>query len=79
MTSVEEKAIEIFSSVSDDFNSLPYDERKKIGKYISKMQILTIWQMLIKNSHLTTEAWRKETREWLKNCVESHLKEYGND
>jgi len=75
MTSLEEKVTAILDE--SDFNDLPFEERKRIGKYLSYMQILTIWQMLLKDKHLTTDAWRKRQREWLKNCVESYRQEYG--
>lgn len=75
MTTLEEKVVDIIEN--SDFNDLPFEERKRIGKYLSRMQILTIWQMLLKDKHLTTDAWREKQRKWLKNCVESHQQEYG--
>lgn len=75
MTSLKEKVNGIIDGVSADFNKLPYEERKRIQKYISFMQILTIWQMLNKDNDLTTQRWRDKQKKWLKNCVESHLKE----
>lgn len=59
-----------------DFNDLPYEERKRIGKYMLEQQILTIYQMLRKDTEHTTEAWRKRQRAWLKNCVDSYYREY---
>lgn len=76
MTSLDEKVNGILESVRDDFNSLPIEERKRIGKYLSYMQILTIWQMLNRDKDITTNSWRDKQREWLKNCVETHLKEW---
>ena len=75
MTTLEEKVVDIIDN--SDFNDLPFEERKRIGKYLSRMQILTIWQILLKDKHLTTDAWREKQRKWLKNCVESHQREYG--
>lgn len=75
MTTLDEKVVDIIEN--SDFNDLPFEERKRIGKYLSRMQILTIWQMLLKDKHLTTDAWREKQRKWLKNCVESHQREYG--
>ena len=75
MTTLEEKVVDIIDN--SDFNDLPFEERKRIGKYLSRMQILTIWQMFLKDKHLTTDAWREKQRKWLKNCVESHQREYG--
>lgn len=61
---------------SDDFNDLPLEEREKILKYTSIQQILTLWQVLAKDKELTTEAWRRKQRAWLKNCVESYERKY---
>ena len=57
MTTLEEKVQNILNG--SDFNDLPFDERKRIGKYMDEQQILTIWQTLLSNKHLTTDAWRK--------------------
>ena len=75
MTTLTEKVNNIIEN--SDFNDLPFEERKRICKYLSRMQILTIWQMLNKDKHLTTDAWRKKQLNWLKICVESHQREYG--
>ena len=69
MTTLEEKVQDILAN--SDFNDLPIEERRRIGKYIDEQQILTIWQTLLKDKELTTEACRKKQRAWLKNCVES--------
>lgn len=61
---------------SDDFNDLPLEEREKILKYTSIQQILTLWQVLANDKELTTEAWRRKKRAWLKNCVESYERKY---
>ncbi len=63
---------------SDDFNDLPLEEREKIIKYTSIQQILTLWQVLAKDKELTTEAWRRKQRAWLKNCVESYERKYAD-
>ena len=76
MTSLEEKVNGIIESVRDDFNNLPIEDRKRIDKYLSYMQILTIRQTLNKDKDITTNAWRDKQRKWLKNCVEMHLKEW---
>lgn len=75
MTTLEEKVMAIIES--SDFNDLPFEERKRICKYLSRMQILTLWQVLNKYEDLVTPAWRKKIRTWLKACVEDHQKEYG--
>ena len=74
MTTLEEKVKNILDG--SDFNDLPFDERKRIGKYMNEQQILTIWQMLLSNKHLTTDAWRKKQRQWLANCVEQYRQKY---
>lgn len=75
MTTLEEKVMAIIES--SDFNDLPFEERKKICKYLSRMQILTLWQVLNKHNDLVTPAWKKKIRAWLKSCVEDHQNEYG--
>ena len=78
MTTLEEKVKAIIDNVSSDFNALPKEERIKIIRYTSEMQILTIWQMLNKDNDLTTKRWRDKQKAWLKNCVESHQRDYGD-
>jgi hypothetical protein len=75
MTTLIEKVNDIIEN--SDFNDLTFEERARICKYLSRMQILTIWQMLNKDEHLTTDAWRKKQLNWLKNCVELYQREYG--
>lgn len=75
MTSLEEKVMAIIES--SDFNDLPFEERKRISKYLSRMQILTLWQVLNKYGDVVTPAWRKKMRSWLNACVEDHQAEYG--
>ena len=58
-----------------DYNDLPFEERKHIGKYMAKQQILTLWQILNRDKELTTAAWRRRQRDWLENCVKSYEKE----
>lgn len=74
MTTLEEKVQRILDE--SDFNELPFDERKRICKYRDEQQILTIWQTLEKDKHLTTDAWRKKQRQWLANCVEQYRRNY---
>lgn len=76
MTSLEEKVKGILENVGEDFYNLPIEERERIDKYLSYKQILTIWQMLNKDKDIITDRWRDKQREWLKNCVELHLKEW---
>ena len=78
MTSLDEKVNAICENVSADFNALPYDERFRIARFNHKTQILTIWQMIQKDRDLTNERWRKKQMEWLRSCVESHQRTYGD-
>ena len=74
MTTLEEKVQYIFDE--SDFNELPLEERRRIRKYRDEQQILTIWQTLEMNKHLTTDAWRKKQRQWLAKCVEQYRQNY---
>lgn len=78
MTTLYEKVIGILGNVEEDFNAMPIEERKRIIRYTSYQQILTIWQMLNKDKNLTTEIWREKQRKWLENCVSTHQREYGD-
>ena len=64
MTTLEEKVRNILDG--SDFNDLPFDERKRICKYMDEQQILTIWQTLLRDKHLTNDAWRKNKGNGLK-------------
>ena len=74
MTTLEEKVTAILEH--SDFNDLTYEERVKIRKYMHEQQILTIWQMLMRNKDITTEAWRKKQRIWLADCVEQYRRNF---
>ena len=74
MTTLKEKVQYIFDE--SDFNDLPLEERRRIRKYCDEQKILTIWQTLEMNKHLTTDAWRKKQRQWLANCVEQYIQNY---
>ncbi len=76
MTSLEERVNGIIENVGNEFNNLPIEERKRIGKYLSYTRILTIWKMLNKDEDITTNVWRNKQFEWLEDCVEIHLKEW---
>lgn len=60
---------------NSDFNSLPIEERGRIRRYTREQQILTLYQVLIKDKDLTTVAWRKKIRSWLENCVDTYQRE----
>lgn len=75
MTTFEEKVMAIIEG--SDFNDLPFEERERIGKYLTWMQILTLWQVLNMFGELVTPAWKKKIRAWLKNCVEDYRNDYG--
>ena len=67
MKTLEEKVVEIINF--SDFNELPKDERERIGEYMTRQQILTLWQVLNIHEDLTTKAWRRKIRAWIENCV----------
>ena len=79
MTGLEERVIGIDESVTAEFNALPFEEKKRINKYISHIKILTLWQVLNANRDITTQKWRSKMQKWLENCVEFHLKKNGID
>ena len=60
---------------NSDFNSLPIEERGRIRRYTREEQILTLYQVLIKDKDLTTVAWRKKIRSWLENCIDTYQRE----
>lgn len=60
---------------NSDFNSLPIEERGRIRRYTREQQILTLYQVLIKDKGLTTVAWRKKIRSWLENCIDTYQRE----
>lgn len=60
---------------NSDFNSLPIEERGRIRRYTREQQILTLYQVLIKDKDLTTVAWRKKIRSWLENCIDTYQRE----
>lgn len=76
MTTLDEKVNGILGNVEEDFNAMTLEERKRIIRYTSYQQILTIWQMINKDKDLTTERWRAKQRKWLENCVSTHQREY---
>lgn len=57
---------------NSDFNSLPFEERKRICKYTAEQQILTLLQVIEKDSHLTTKAWRDKQTKWLEAIVRDY-------
>ena len=77
MTSLKEKVMAILEDVGDEFNQLPYEERKRISKYMSRQQIQDIWQIMNDYDDLTTKRWKKKMTKWLRNCVLSHESEWG--
>ena len=74
-TSLEEKVKNIIEDYSDEFNSLPKEERERIGKFLTCKQILTIYQMIKKDEAHTTKAWRNRQWNWLRNCVSTYERE----
>lgn len=74
MSKIIDDALAIIDN--SDFNSLPFEERKRMCKYITEQQILTLYQVIKKDSHLTTKAWREKQLNWLGNVVSSYKSEY---
>ena len=70
MTTLDEKVRAVLDD--SDFNTLPFEERKRISRYMTYQQILTLWQVLNGHRDLTNERWRKQIRSWLENCVRSY-------
>lgn len=71
-----ELVLNIIDSVSKEFNSLPDEEQKKICKYTSEMQILTLWQMLYYQEGLMCPTYRGKLKGWLDDCVHSFSSKY---
>lgn len=78
MTTLDEKVRAIIGNVNDDFLALSNEERKRICRFTSQQQILTVWQMINCDRNLTTEAWREKQRKLLETCVENHRREWGD-
>ena len=51
------------------FNSLPIEERKRISKYMTEQQILTLYQVMEGSKDLTCLRWRNRIRDWLENVI----------
>lgn len=76
-TGFEEKVKAILES--SDYNNLPYEERTRIRKYTAEQQILDLYQIERKFNDLVTPAWKKKVHAWLANCVETYMREYGEE
>lgn len=74
MTNLEKKTNEIINN--SDFDDLPYEERRRIRKYMQEQQILTLYQTLKRFPDLTNETWKKKQRRWLESSVELYRREY---
>ena len=72
---LKERTIAIINDDAE-FNSLPFEERGKILKYVSKFNIQLLYQIIESDKRLTTEAWREKKREHLKNLVSAYEREY---
>ena len=79
MTSMEERYTAIQEDACREFNGLPIEERKRICKYTSEQQMLTLYQVLHKHEELTTTAWRAKIRDWLHNCIRLYEQIYNTD
>lgn len=76
-TTLKEKITDILEN--SDFNSLPYEERKKIAKYNREQQILTMWQILENYKEYTCPHFRKKLSKWLEDCVASYRRDVKNE
>lgn len=71
-TSLMERANAIIEDCGADYNALPIEERKRIGRYMAYEKILTVVQMIEKDRTHTTEAWRKIQMAWLRGLVTTY-------
>lgn len=78
MTTLDEQARAIIENVNDDFCAMAYEAQKRIARFTSEMRIAIILRMIYNDSDLTTEAWRKKQRRWLEDCVNDHIKRWGD-
>lgn len=74
MTNLEKEVNDIIEN--SDFENLPYEEGKRINKYMQEQKIFTVYQTLLAFPELTNEAWKKKQREWLETLVRLYRKEY---
>ena len=73
---IKERLFICLDDEANEFNSLPYEERKRIIRYTSATQMLTIYQCIENNKDLTTERWRKAMWNWIRTCVEWYERDY---
>ena len=52
-----------------DFNSLPFEERRKISRYMTQQQILTLWQVMENYKYYESKVLRDKLRDWLENVI----------
>ena len=52
-----------------DFNSLPFEERLKISRYMTQQQILTLWQVMENYKDYESKVLRDKLRDWLENVI----------
>lgn len=52
-----------------DFNSLPFEERRKISRYMTQQQILTLWQVMENYKDYESKVLRDKLRDWLENVI----------
>lgn len=74
-TTLREKANAILEN--SDFSDLPYEERKRISRYMAEVQISTVMEVLDKNLDLTCEAWRDRVSAWLATLIVTYRREWG--
>lgn len=69
---LEERVIAIIND-DTEFNNLPFEERKRIRKYLIRM----LYTLITKDKTLTTEAWRDKQLSWLLAMVKAFESDYG--
>lgn len=76
MAELKERAIAIIND-DTEFNNLPFEERKRICKYLHQTEIRMLYTLIEKDKTLTTEAWRDKQLSWLLAMVKAFESDYG--
>lgn len=76
MKNLNDRAVAIINDDAE-FNSLPFEERKRICKYLRQTEIQMLYTLIEKDETLTTEAWRDKQLSWLLAMVKAFESDYG--
>ena len=76
MTTLEEKVNCIIEEASNDYNSLPFEDRKRIAKYMAYEKIRTLWQVTNQNLAFITPEWKRRQIILIENLVSAYLVNY---